>query len=31
LHSLNTGKRLTQNALPADCKFLSYNSWRVAN
>lgn len=31
LHSLNTGKRLTKNALPADCKFLSYNSWRVAN
>ncbi|NJK74303.1 MAG: hypothetical protein HC786_18930 [Richelia sp. CSU_2_1] len=31
LHSLNTGKRLTQNALPADCKFLSYNSWRTAN
>lgn len=31
LHSLNTGKRLCQNALPGDCKFLSYNSWRVAN
>ncbi|HEY9598753.1 MAG TPA: RRXRR domain-containing protein [Cyanophyceae cyanobacterium] len=30
LHSLNTGKRLCQNALPRDCKFLSYNSWRVA-
>lgn len=28
LHSLNTGKRLTQNAVPTDCKFLSYNSWR---
>jgi RRXRR protein len=31
LHSLNTGKRLTQNALPTDCKFLSYNSWRITN
>lgn len=31
LHSLNTGKRLCQNALPEDCKFLSYNSWRVAS
>ena len=31
LHSLNTGKRLCQNALSSDCKFLSYNSWRVAN
>lgn len=31
LHSLNTGKRLTQNALPTHCKFLSYNSWRIAN
>ncbi len=31
LHSLQTGKRLTQNAVPTDCKFLSYNSWRVAN
>lgn len=31
LHSLNTGKRLCQNAIPTDCKFLSYNSWRVAN
>jgi hypothetical protein len=30
LHSLNTGKRLCQNALPSDCKFLSYNSWRIA-
>lgn len=30
LHSLDTGKRLCQNALPADCKFLSYNSWRIA-
>ncbi len=28
LHSLSTGKRLTQNALPALCKFLSYNTWR---
>ncbi len=31
LHSLNTGKRLSQNVLPEDCKFLSYNSWRIAN
>ncbi len=30
LHSLNTGKRLCQNAVLTDCKFLSYNSWRVA-
>ncbi len=29
LHSLNTGKRLTQNALSKDCKFCAYNSWRV--
>ncbi|MEG4489460.1 RRXRR domain-containing protein [Microcoleus sp. D2_18a_B4] len=31
LHDLKTGKRLTQNASPADCKFLSYNSWRITN
>jgi RRXRR protein len=31
LHSLATGKRLCQNAIPADCKFLSYNSWRIAS
>lgn len=31
LHSLNTGKRLSRNVLPEDCKFLSYNSWRIAN
>ncbi|BAY42711.1 hypothetical protein SAMD00079811_02890 [Scytonema sp. HK-05] len=30
LHSLDTGKRLCQNALPTDCKFLSYNSWRLS-
>lgn len=29
LHSLETGKRLTQNALPADINFLCYNSWRT--
>ena len=29
LHSLGTGKRLCQNAKPADCKFLAYNSWRT--
>ncbi|MDQ2100071.1 MAG: RRXRR domain-containing protein [Tychonema bourrellyi B0820] len=31
LHDLKTGKRLCQNAMPIDCKFLSYNSWRIAN
>lgn len=31
LHSLKTGKRLCQNAVPTDCKFLSYNSWRITN
>lgn len=29
LHSLATGKRLTQNSRPEDCKFLTYSSWRV--
>ena len=29
LHSLDTGKRLTQGAKPGDCKFLAYNSWRT--
>jgi len=29
LHSVTTGKRLTQNAKPSDCQFLTYNSWRV--
>lgn len=29
LHSLDTGKRLCQNAMPIDCKFLAYNSWRT--
>lgn len=29
LHSFATGKRLTQNALSTDIKFLSYNFWRV--
>ncbi|MEI2580558.1 RRXRR domain-containing protein [Scytonema sp. PRP1] len=29
LHSLETGKRLTQNALPTDINFLCYNSWRT--
>lgn len=28
LHSIATGKRLTQNANPADARFLSFNSWR---
>lgn len=31
LHCLSTGKRLTQNTLPADLKFLAYNSWRVVD
>ena len=30
LHSLATGKRLCQNAKPLDIKFLSFNSWRLA-
>ena len=29
LHSVETGKRLTQNAKLADIKFLTYNSWRT--
>jgi len=29
LHALDTGKRLTQLAKPADCKLLCYSSWRV--
>ncbi|MBW4648590.1 MAG: RRXRR domain-containing protein [Kastovskya adunca ATA6-11-RM4] len=29
LHSLETGKRLCQNAKPSDIKFLSFNSWRT--
>ena len=29
LYSLETGKRLTQNALPEDCKFIAYSSWRT--
>lgn len=28
LHSIQTGKRLCQNADPEDVRFLSYNSWR---
>lgn len=28
LHCLETGKRLTQNAKPADCQALTYASWR---
>lgn len=31
LHDMNSGKRLTQNAIPTDCKFIVYNSWRIAN
>lgn len=29
LHSIETGKRLTQSANPKDIKFLTYNSWRT--
>lgn len=29
LHSLQSGKRLTQQAKPSDCTFLTYNSWRA--
>jgi len=29
LHSMHSGKRLCQNAVPADIKFLAFNSWRV--
>ena len=29
LHSLSDGKRLTQTAKPADCTFLTFNSWRA--
>jgi hypothetical protein len=28
LHSIVTGKRLTQNARPSDCQFITYSSWR---
>lgn len=31
LHSVATGKRLTQHAKPSDIKFLSFNSWRTVN
>lgn len=30
LHSLGTGKRLTQRAISEDCQFLCYSTWRVA-
>jgi len=30
LHSVETGKRLCQNAKPQDIKFLTYNTWRTA-
>ncbi|MGL5831847.1 MAG: hypothetical protein ACRC1Z_01280 [Waterburya sp.] len=29
LHSLLTGKRLTQSANPQEIKFLTYNTWRT--
>lgn len=31
LHSIQTGKRLCQNAKPSDIKFLSFNSWRTVD
>jgi len=30
LHDIKSGKRITQNAFSSDCKFLTYNSWRIA-
>jgi hypothetical protein len=29
LHSLTDGQRLCQNAIPEDCRFLAFNSWRT--
>ena len=29
LHAVATGERLTKLAKPGDCRFLTYNSWRV--
>ncbi|MCI0348144.1 MAG: RRXRR domain-containing protein [Acidobacteriales bacterium] len=29
LHDLQTGRRLTQNAKPEDCTFLTLSSWRI--
>lgn len=29
LHRLRDGKRLTQQAKPEECRFLTYNSWRT--
>ncbi len=29
LYSLESGQRLTQNASPDDCKFVTYSSWRT--
>jgi hypothetical protein len=29
LHNMQNSKRLTQNAKPEDCKFLTYASWRI--
>jgi RRXRR protein len=29
LHHLSDGKRVTQQARPAECRFLTYNSWRT--
>jgi hypothetical protein len=29
LHAVASGKRLCQNAKPADCRFLAFNSWRT--
>jgi hypothetical protein len=31
LHSLETGKRLSQNIVPGDCKFRCYLGWRISS
>lgn len=30
LHALESGERLTQDVKPQDCRFVAYNTWRVA-
>ncbi|EDZ68388.1 hypothetical protein NOC27_1715 [Nitrosococcus oceani AFC27] len=29
LHAVASGRRLCQNAKPADCRFLTFNTWRT--
>ena len=31
VHSVETGERLARNIKVEDCKFLTYNSWRISN